>query len=75
MRTPSQTVGPFFSIGLTRQPQHELPGGDVRLTGRVTDGEGEPVVDAVVEVWDPGSRAQAARARTHGVGPRLPRPR
>jgi protocatechuate 3,4-dioxygenase alpha subunit len=53
MRTPSQTVGPYFTIGLSRRAQNELPGGSVRLAGRVTDGEGAAVEDAVVELWDP----------------------
>jgi protocatechuate 3,4-dioxygenase alpha subunit len=53
--TPSQTVGPFFSIGLSRGTQNELvPGGDVRIAGRVLDGAGDPVPDAVVELWQPG---------------------
>jgi protocatechuate 3,4-dioxygenase alpha subunit len=60
--TPSQTVGPFFAI--------ELPYGDgpyvvaegtagaVWLRGRVLDGDGAPVPDALVESWqaDPGGR-------------------
>jgi protocatechuate 3,4-dioxygenase alpha subunit len=60
--TPSQTVGPFFAI--------ELPYGDGRfvvpegtpgavwLRGRVFDGEGAPVPDALLESWqaDPGGR-------------------
>jgi protocatechuate 3,4-dioxygenase, alpha subunit len=54
--TPSQTVGPFFSIGLCAWQQHELvPGsadGAITISGRVTDGDGEPVPDAVVEAWD-----------------------
>lgn len=54
MRTPSQTVGPFFAIGLSRRPQNELPGGSVPLRGRVLDGEGNPVDDALVELWSPG---------------------
>ena len=54
MRTPSQTVGPYFTIGLSRRAQNELPGGSVRLAGRVTDGEGAAVEDALVELWDPG---------------------
>jgi protocatechuate 3,4-dioxygenase, alpha subunit len=53
--TPSQTVGPFFAI--------ELPFGDgphvvregtddaIWLRGRVLDGAGEPVPDALVESW------------------------
>jgi protocatechuate 3,4-dioxygenase alpha subunit len=51
--TPSQTVGPFFSIGLCTRPQNELPGGGVWVEGRVLDGPGDPVVDAMVEVWHP----------------------
>ncbi len=53
MRTPSQTVGPYFSIGLCRRAQNELVGGSIRLSGRVLDGEGAPVDDALVEIWDP----------------------
>jgi protocatechuate 3,4-dioxygenase, alpha subunit len=53
MRTPSQTAGPFFTIGLSRRPQNELPGGSVTLRGRVLDGEGSLVADALVELWNP----------------------
>jgi protocatechuate 3,4-dioxygenase alpha subunit len=54
-RTPSQTVGPYFSIGLCREEQQEIvPRGSVRLVGRVLDGAGEPVPDAVVELWQRG---------------------
>jgi protocatechuate 3,4-dioxygenase, alpha subunit len=53
--TPSQTVGPFFSIGLSGSPPAELVGQHdpdaLRLAGVVYDGEGEPVIDAVVEIW------------------------
>jgi protocatechuate 3,4-dioxygenase alpha subunit len=50
--TPSQTAGPFFSFGLCISPQNEVvPGGDVRIAGQVVDGNGEPVADAMVEVW------------------------
>jgi protocatechuate 3,4-dioxygenase alpha subunit len=66
VRTPSQTAGPFFSIGLARRPQNELPGGDVRLSGRVLDGEGSPVDDALVELWSPS--AGFARCATDGAG-------
>jgi protocatechuate 3,4-dioxygenase alpha subunit len=48
MTTPSQTVGPFFAIGLDDHPCVEGP---LRLEGRVLDGAGEPVPDAMVEVW------------------------
>jgi protocatechuate 3,4-dioxygenase, alpha subunit len=54
-RTPSQTVGPFFTIGLCREPQNVVvPGGSIRLVGRVLDGAGAPVPDALVELWQPG---------------------
>jgi protocatechuate 3,4-dioxygenase, alpha subunit len=53
VRTPSQTAGPFFAIGLSRRSENELPGGSVPLRGRVLDGEGRAVADALVELWDP----------------------
>jgi protocatechuate 3,4-dioxygenase, alpha subunit len=53
--TPSQTVGPFFAFGLCLRPQHELvdPGraDALRIEGCVLDGAGEPVPDAMVEIW------------------------
>jgi protocatechuate 3,4-dioxygenase alpha subunit len=53
--TPSQTVGPFFAIGLCRETQNEVvTGGSVRVVGRVLDGAGDPVPDAVVELWQEG---------------------
>jgi protocatechuate 3,4-dioxygenase alpha subunit len=60
--TPSQTVGPFFSLGL---PWGDGPfvvpegtAGAIRIRGRVLDGAGEPVPDALVETWqaDPEGR-------------------
>jgi protocatechuate 3,4-dioxygenase, alpha subunit len=51
-RTPSQTVGPFFTIGLCRERQNEVvPNGSVRVVGHVLDGHGEPVADALIELW------------------------
>lgn len=44
--TPSQTVGPFFGVGLGPVDA----GGGVRVEGQVVDGAGEPVPDAVLEV-------------------------
>jgi protocatechuate 3,4-dioxygenase alpha subunit len=60
--TPSQTVGPFLAIGL---PWADGPfvvpegtPGALTITGRVLDGAGDPVPDALVETWqaDPDSR-------------------
>lgn len=53
--TPSQTVGPFFSIGLSTDGRRELVALDapdaIRLEGVVVDGEGEIVEDALIEIW------------------------
>lgn len=62
MTTPTQTVGPFLSIGL-RWPDggDVVPGGTpgaVWVRGRVLDGAGDVVIDALVEIWqaDPDGR-------------------
>ncbi len=54
--TPSQTIGPFFHHALLRIPMNvvacEGTGGErVRVEGRVLDGDGAPVSDAMVEIW------------------------
>ncbi|OLF15434.1 protocatechuate 3,4-dioxygenase subunit alpha [Actinophytocola xanthii] len=53
--TPSQTVGPFFSHALTwldgPDVVPESEPGAFWLRGRVFDGAGEPVPDALVESW------------------------
>jgi protocatechuate 3,4-dioxygenase, alpha subunit len=49
--TPSQTVGPYFSLGLLEPPANEVAPGGLTITGRVLDGAGEPVPDAMVEIW------------------------
>jgi protocatechuate 3,4-dioxygenase, alpha subunit len=49
--TPSQTVGPYFSLGLLDRAANELVPGGLRIGGRVFDGAGDPVPDALVEIW------------------------
>ena len=49
--TPSQTVGPYLSLGLPWQDGPVADPDGVRLAGRVLDGAGEPIVDALVEAW------------------------
>ena len=55
--TASQTVGPFFSFGLTtntalgHMARPDTPGERIRLEIRVIDGAGAPVPDAMVELW------------------------
>ena len=43
--TPSQTVGPFYAIGLTRKPMNHMvteatQGQRIRIEGQVYDGDG-----------------------------------
>ena len=60
--TPSQTVGPYFAIGLpwAEGPYAVAPGtpGAITIGGMVYDGAGEPVPDHLVETWqaDPEGR-------------------
>jgi protocatechuate 3,4-dioxygenase alpha subunit len=57
--TPSQTVGPFLSLGL---PWEDGPVADpdgIRIEGAVRDGAGAPVADALVEVFCPDPAAFA----------------
>jgi protocatechuate 3,4-dioxygenase, alpha subunit len=68
--TPSQTVGPFFAIGLPwdRGPfvvPEDTPGA-IRILGTVYDGVGTPIPDALLETWqaDPEGRF----ADLHGYG-------
>lgn len=65
--TTSQTVGPYFSIGLAWLNQDNLVGPGVsgeRVTieGRVLDGDGQPVPDAMIEVWQANSHGKYAHA-------------
>jgi protocatechuate 3,4-dioxygenase alpha subunit len=62
--TPSQTVGPFFKYGLTPNGQYDwndaftndlvtsdVSGERIRVQGRVFDGDGAPVPDCMLEIW------------------------
>lgn len=55
--TPGQTIGPFFGYALPYRGGPDLvPRGHpqaVRLHGRVLDGAGVPVPDALLELWQP----------------------
>lgn len=55
-QSPSQTVGPFFSFALVHEGGNILVdeqtlGERITLKGRVLDGDGVPVDDALVEIW------------------------
>ena len=62
--TPSQTVGPYFAYGLTPGGKYEwndafsnnlvtpdASGERIRVEGTVFDGDGVPVVDCMLEIW------------------------
>ena len=53
--TASQTVGPFLKIGLVWEGQEYVvpknTNGALKVQGRVYDGEGKPVPDAMIEIW------------------------
>lgn len=63
--TTSQTVGPYLHIGLTWLVTEDLAGPGVtgeRVTieGRVLDGDGQPVNDALVEIWQANAHGRYA---------------
>ena len=69
--TPSQTVGPFFGVGLPFEKGEQVapPGsaGVIRVEGQVLDGKGEPVPDALLEIWQPAMGFGRARTDSEGA--------
>jgi protocatechuate 3,4-dioxygenase, alpha subunit len=63
--TPGQTVGPFFGYSLPYPHGNELvpPGHPraIRLHGTVRDGDGSPVPDALLEIWQPDAGGRLSR--------------
>jgi protocatechuate 3,4-dioxygenase, alpha subunit len=72
--TPSQTVGPFYSIGLVEDGQNVLDAEGVVLEGRLFDGQGEPVPDGLIEAWDVAGRrwGRSGTAPAGGFSFRVP---
>jgi len=73
--TPSQTVGPFFGVGLPFEKGEQIasPGaaGAIRIEGQVLDGNGDPVPDALLEIWQPdehGRYRKVADGKATGFG-------
>ena len=80
--TPSQTVGPFFAPALTPGKDYPLASADlandlitpdasgerIRIEGRVLDGDGAPVNDAMIEIW----QADAAGRYAHPADAQRP---
>ena len=57
--TPSQTVGPYLSLGLPWEAGPVADPDGITVAGRVLDGDGAPVPDALVETWQLDPRAFA----------------
>lgn len=63
--TTSQTVGPFFSIGLAWQNAENLAAPEVfgerfEISGRMLDGDGQPVPDGILEIWQANTQGKYA---------------
>ena len=61
----SQTIGPYLRIGLEWMVIEDLApkgvaGDRVSIEGRVIDGDGKPVNDAAVEIWQANSQGKYA---------------
>lgn len=74
-QTPSQTVGPYFAYGLSPEQYgyqmlssiagsamapDDVEGQRIRVEGRVFDGAGNPISDALIEVWQADSMGRYA---------------
>jgi len=81
--TPAQTVGPFFSYALTPKdfPLDELvtdnlvtpdaQGARIRITGQVFDGDGAPVPEAFLEIWQADSAGHYVNTAPKGANSRF----
>ena len=63
--TSSQTVGPFFAPPLLREDARrnvltrpDTVGERIRIEGRVLDGDGVPVPDALIEIWQANAQGR-----------------
>ena len=75
-QTPSQTVGPYFAYGLapeqygyqqtltsiagSQMADGDTEGEHIRVEGQVFDGAGNPISDALIEVWQADSLGRYA---------------
>jgi protocatechuate 3,4-dioxygenase alpha subunit len=74
--TPSQTVGPYFAIGLpwpegTLAVPEGTPGA-ITIAGTVYDGDGNPVPDHLLETWQADPQGRFADLHAYGGASELP---
>jgi protocatechuate 3,4-dioxygenase alpha subunit len=75
--TASQTVGPYLHIGMSWLTIEQLAAGDcpgehVTISGRVLDGDGKPVPDALVEIWQANAEGKYAHPADMSDAPLTP---
>lgn len=71
--TPSQTVGPYFEYGLTPGASYQwndafgndlvtpdVSGERIRIVGRIFDGDGKPITDSMLEIWQADAQGRFA---------------
>jgi protocatechuate 3,4-dioxygenase alpha subunit len=66
-QTPSQTIGPFFHFALVSMGGDDEPQAHdrrIEISGRVLDGQGAGVPDALVEIWQANSSDAGGFARS-----------
>ena len=72
--TTSQTVGPYLHIGLTwliteNLAPEGIAGERISIEGRVIDGDGKPVTDALVEIWQANAAGKYAHPQDRQAKP------
>lgn len=65
LTTSSQTVGPYVRIGFERFTVEDLApagvsGERITLSGRLTDADGAPINDGIVEIWQANAHGKYA---------------
>lgn len=72
-RTPSQTVGPYHALGLPwPDGPYVVPDGTpgaIWIRGRVLDGVGDPLPDALVETWQADDEGRFDHPAARRAGP------
>jgi protocatechuate 3,4-dioxygenase, alpha subunit len=71
--TTSQTVGPFYELGLLWLCSEDFappgtPGERIVIRGKVLDGEGQPVPDALLEIWQANAQGKYAESQSGFTG-------
>ena len=72
--TPFQTLGPFFDFGLVIADgdvvcQAEAAGRHVEIEGTIRDGAGEPLSDALIEIWQANAAGKYRHPSDHQDSP------